>query len=111
MKKFVEISKDKTEVINLVISGSPIFTDKWLSFFPVGSEILFDNLNLSKQVVQAGIWTSGSLVYNYEIVRRDGDNLDIDRYPLSASGSIIFRGEINKNFPEHHLSGIPYWYN
>ena len=111
VRKFVKLSKDKIEVINSVINGSPTFTDRWLSFFSIESDILFNNSNLSEKIVQAGIWISGSEVWSYELIRKDGISLDIDRYSLFVSGLDIFLGNINKNFLEHHSSEIPVWYN
>lgn len=107
------LPEKKIEVINSVLTGSPIFIDKWLSFFPIGSEILFDNPQLSTKVVATGIWTSGALLspYIYEVVRLDGNIFDVDRYPLTTSGAIILkRREIEKDFPEHHSSKLPNWY-
>lgn len=111
--EFKELPKDKVEVINSITSGSPIFIDRWLSFFPAGSEILFDNPQLSTKVVAAGIWTSGALLapYVYEVVRADGEIYDIDRYLLSASGAAILRRrKVKKDFPEHHSSELPPYY-
>ena len=114
MVRFEELPKNKLEVINSILSGSPSFEGGWLKFFPVGSEILFDNTALSPKVAAAGIWTSGSVVltspYFYEVVRKDGTTFDIDRYTLSLSGSVVLRGELDKNFSEHHPSGLPSWY-
>ena len=105
------LPKKKIEVINSVLTGSPIFIDKECSFFPIGSEILFDNPQLSIKVVATGIWTSGASPYVYEIVRSDRNIFDVDRYFLNASGtSILKRREIEKDFPEHHSSGLPSWY-
>lgn len=115
---YKEVPKEKEEIIGSVIRNPPAFKAGWLSFFPVGSEFLFDNPKLSEKVIAAGIWVSGSFVtgsavpYAYEVVRQDGDNCDVDRYLLSISGSaVLIRREIEKDFLEHHSSGLPYYYN
>ena len=110
--EFRELSQNKVGVIHSVVNGSPSFFGGWLKFFPVGSEILFDNPILSSKIVVGGVWTSGGSVWAYETVRRDGGVLDIDRYLLSESGSGILVGKtIIKNFVEHHSQKLPIYYN
>lgn len=109
------LTPNKIQVINSTVLGSPTFSGGWLNFFAVGSEILFDNVKLSPQVPMAGIWTSGALngvptPYYYEVVRISPIGFDIDRYPLSLSGSKILQGKIDKKFPEHHSPILPLWY-
>lgn len=110
--KFKEISQNKVQIINSVINGSPTQTIEWLKFFPVGSEIMFDSQKLSQKVIAGGVWTSGALFvpYAYEVARKDGNSIDIDRYPLFASDSGVLIGEVRKDFPEHHSSGLQPYY-
>ncbi len=113
--------KDKVEVIGSIIHGSPNFVSgsPWLSVYPCKPEDIVDNPVLLKKAVAAGITLSGAAIlgpvdalYSYDIVRMDGSIFDIDRHLLSVSGSAILRRkEINKNFPEHHSSEIPDYYN
>ena len=108
---FEEVSRNKFKVVNSIVSGSPSFVGGWLSFLPVGSEIFFDNVVLSNKFVAGGIWTSGGVPFNYELVRMDGSILDVDRYLLQISGGFLFRSKkIDKNFLEHHSLGLPSWY-
>ena len=107
-----ELSQSKTQVINSVVNGSPTQTVEWLKFFPVGSEIIFDNPQLSQMVIAGGVWTSGALLapYAYEVARKDGNVIDVDRYPLFVSSSGLLIGGIRKDFPEHHSSGLQPYY-
>lgn len=111
--RYEELSKEKVELIGSIINGPPNFIDKHLAFFPVGNEILFDNPQLSTKIITTGIWTSGALLapYAYEVVRQDGNKIDIDWYLLIASGAIMLRNrEICKNFLEHHPSELSRYY-
>lgn len=115
--KIEELSSDKVEIIKSILAGSPNSNLSGSVFVSAGSEVLFDNAQLSSIVVNAGFWAtqSGSALipYAYEVVRRVDENmLDIDRYPLSLSGSAILRSrQINKDFLEHHSSDLPFYYN
>lgn len=113
MEKFQVLPIRKVEFIDSVTSGLPSFASGHLSFFPVGQENIFDNQQLSSKTITKGIWLSGGLAYCYEIVRNGGDNLlDIDKHFFSLSGAIILIDKIPyKDFPEHHSSGLPHWYN
>jgi len=117
---FKEIPKDKVDIINSVITGSPNFVSgsPWLSVYPCKPELFFDNPVLLGKTVAAAIVASGAIVvgfpaaiYSFDIIRRDGSCFDIDRYILSSSGTTILQSKkIEKDFLEHHSSGIPYYY-
>lgn len=120
MKEFKELPEKKVKIINSILTGSSnsISGCPWLSVYPCKPGDIFDNPNLLNKAVAAGIVASGAKVlgsaalYSCDIVRRDGDIIDIDRHLLTPSGAtILIRKEIDKNFPEHHSSGIPYYYN
>ena len=111
--KFKEIPRDKVEVINTIMEGSSnqVIGSPWLSVYPCQPGEIFDNQSLLDKAVVAAIVASGSAIYSCDIVRKDGDLFDIDRHFLSTSGSVILRArEINKDFPEHHSTEIPYYY-
>lgn len=117
--KFKEIPKEKVEVINSIMEGSPnsVSGSPWLSVYPCQPEEVFDNLTLINKAITAAIVASGAItlgparLYSCDIVRKDGDIFDIDRHLLSASGAAILRArEITKDFPEHHSIEIPYYY-
>lgn len=117
--KFKELPKEKVEVINTIMAGSPnqVIGSPWLSVYPCKPEDIFDNPTLINKAVTAAIVASGAItlgparLYSCDIVRKDGDIFDIDRHLLSASGATILRaGEINKDFPEHHSEEIPCYY-
>jgi hypothetical protein len=120
MKEFKELPEAKVKVINLIITGSPnsVSGCPWLSVYPCKPSDFFDNPILLNKSVVAGIVVSGAIVlgspipiYSIDVVRRDGDLFDIDRHLLNPSGAtILIKKEINKSFPEHHSSGIPYYY-
>lgn len=118
--EFKELPKDKVEIINTILLSSPNFVSAypWLSIYPCKPEDIFDNSNLLNKAVAAAIVASGAVtlgparLYSCDIVRKDGNVYDIDRYLLTASGAIILRSrEICKDFPEHHLPVLPDYYN
>ncbi|MBI2971740.1 MAG: hypothetical protein HYY37_04965 [Candidatus Aenigmarchaeota archaeon] len=88
------------------ISGGSIF-------IPLQNEFIFNNPDLSQKIVGVGVWNStNSSTITYEIARRDGNTIDVDRYVISAiSGGTASIIGPTKNFPEHHANELPPWYS
>jgi hypothetical protein len=113
------LTKDKIEVINSIISDSPNLTAHlWLKVHPCNPADFFSNPDYLNKIVAAGITVSGAVIngiipiYSLDVVRKDGNTFDTDRYLLVHSGSILFRNEqILKGFQGHHSSEIPKEYN
>jgi len=111
--KFKELPQEKVEIIKEMMERYPnsISGSAWLSVYPCQPGEIFDNQNLLNKAIVAAIVASGSAIYSLDLVRKDGDIFDIDRYLLSGSGSAILRSnEISKDFSEHHSSEIPPYY-
>ncbi|MCL5018698.1 MAG: hypothetical protein M1416_02960 [Candidatus Pacearchaeota archaeon] len=108
-----ELSKEKTEKINLIMKDSPNFVNgsPWLSVFPCNPEDVIDNIALLNKTITAAIIASGASVYAYDVIRGDRKIFDTDRHLLQTSGAIILEEkEICKDFPEHHSTEIPEYY-
>ncbi len=96
------------EQINIVwgaLSHPPVFANEFMSTYKIGSEIMFNNLNLSQVTVNTFVTISGGEIF-YETVRADRNVFDVDRRLMSidmlaASGAYV-QTVPRKDFPEHH---------
>ena len=113
-EKFKELPKDKIETINSIIAGSPNFVvgSPWLSFYPCEPSAVFNNSIILEKAVAAAIVVSGSAIYSFDVIRKDGKIFDTDRHRFFLSGAnVLINRKIDKDFPEHHSQEIPIYYN
>ncbi len=100
-----QLTDEKIKIVRIALMDFPHFSSGAITWHKIGSEIIFNNINLSKKVINTFAVLDNEQTY-YCTVRRDGDNIDVDRYFMSldrscASGAFVQSVPI-KNFPEHH---------
>ena len=100
-----ELTNKQIDIINNTLLGSPVSSGALLVCFKIGSEVMFNNSILTNQTINTLAIISGNQLY-YDVVRRDGSEIDVDRRLMSvdrnsASGAFI-QSIPMKNFPEHH---------
>ena len=102
----IKLSDEHIKIFSEAMIFSPIFNGDNLTCFKVGSEIMFNNPNLSQKVIGTHLAINGEQIF-YDIVRKDGKNIDVDRRLMSldrtsASGAFIQSIPIKKDFEWHH---------
>ena len=100
-----ELTDEQIKTINGALTFSPIFSGTNLACFKVGSEVMFNNPNLSQIVINTFVTISGGQTY-YDIVRVDGIKFNVDRHFMgldfsSTSGAFV-QSKIIKDFPGHN---------
>lgn len=117
--KIKKLPEEKVKKINLIIEGipNPVKGKPWLKVFPCKPKDLFDNPDLINKSVACGVTISGAssispslipFIHSIDLLRRDKEFVDTDRYLLHTSGlGMHVRKEIKKDFEEHHLNEIP----
>ncbi len=116
MSSLIKIGKGRfiteEEHNRLILPSGSMIPPCGSTFVTLGSDIIFNNPDLNRKIVDVGVWhSSNSSTMTYEIARRDGRLIDVERYMIStlSGGTASIVGPI-KEFPEHHSESLPLCY-
>ncbi len=119
--KYKKLPLKKVEIFKSILNRPFNLVKKypWFRIHPCNPvEVLYDSPALLNKTVATSITASGADVigapiYSLDVIREGDENvkLKIDRHLLNISGNTILEQKrICKEFDEHYIDEIPYYY-